>query len=202
MLAVIAPWTVRNEIVMHGFIPIAMDDAALYGTFNAQAAHDHVSPYAWRADPPDVANLFNPQHPLNDIQLHSRLIHAAVSYIKAHPISLLGAFFWNGLSRLWDIRHRSRSLAEIPFEGRSRWLTNVGLDIYDVLLPLALIGLWRARRRRALVWGILAIALGASIVFTTDSGTRYRAPLEPLIAVLACAGALGARAPGERDVVA
>ncbi|MDQ6805516.1 MAG: glycosyltransferase family 39 protein [Actinomycetota bacterium] len=200
---VVSPWAVRNEMVLHGFVPLAIDDAALYGTFNAQAAHDPVWPYAWRPNPPGYADLFDPRHPLSDIELHSKLEHRALSYIGAHPTSLLGAFFWNGLSRLWDIRHRSRSLTEVPFEGRSPLVTNLGLDIYDVLLPLALIGLWRARRRRALVLGVLATALGAAIVFTGDSGTRYRAPLEPLIAVLACAGALGARAPSraspERD---
>jgi 4-amino-4-deoxy-L-arabinose transferase-like glycosyltransferase len=195
---VVVPWTVRNEIVVHGFVPIAIDDAALYGTFNAQSAHDPVYPYAWRADPPSAAPLFSPAHPLDELTLHSKLLHLGLSYIGAHPTSMLGAFFWNGLSRLWDIRHRSRSLAEVPFEGRSRLLTNVGLDVYDVLLPLALIALWRARRRRALVLGVLAIALAAAIVFTSDSGTRYRATLEPLIAVLACAGVLGARAPAER----
>lgn len=189
---VISPWTIRNEIVLHGFVPIAIDDAALYGTFNAQSAHDPVWPYAWRNAPPDAAPLFDPAHPLSELTLHSRLLHLGLSYISAHPTSLLGAFFWNGLSRLWDIRHRSRSLAEVKFEGRSRLLTNLGLDAYDVLLPLALIGLWRARRRRrGLVLGVLALALAASIVFTSDSGTRYRATLEPLIAVLACAGAYG-----------
>jgi 4-amino-4-deoxy-L-arabinose transferase-like glycosyltransferase len=188
---VIAPWTIRNEVVLHGFLPISLDDAAAYGTFNAQAAHDPVWPYAWRPDPPDVAKLFDRRHPLTDIELHAKLIHAAESYIEAHPSSLIEAFFWNGLTRLWDIRGRRYSLAEVPFEGRSRLLTNIGLDAYDVLLPLALLGLWRARRRRSLVGGVLAIALGASIVFTADSGTRYRAPLEPMIAVLACAGVIG-----------
>jgi 4-amino-4-deoxy-L-arabinose transferase-like glycosyltransferase len=192
---VVAPWTIRNEIVLHGFVPVAIDDAALYGTFNAQSAHNPVYPYAWESVPPGYAELFNPKHPLSEIKLHSILLHRAFSYIGAHPTSLLGAFFWNGLSRLWDIRRRSRALNEVGFEGRSRFITNVGLDIYDVLLPLALFGLWRARRRRPLVLGVLALALGASVVFTADSGTRYRAPLEPLIAVLACAGALGARAP-------
>jgi hypothetical protein len=191
---VVAPWTARNAIVMHGFVPVAIDDAALYGTFNAQSAHDPVWPYAWRKDPPSVSRLLNPADPLPDAELHSRLIHSALSYISSHPVSVPEAFFWNGLSRLWDIRRRSRSLAEVTFEGRSRLVTSVGLDFYDVLLPLALVGLWRARRRRWLVLGMLAIALGASIVFTGDSGTRYRATLEPLIAVLACAGVLG---PGE-----
>jgi hypothetical protein len=37
---------------------------------------------------------------------------------------------------------------------------------------------------------VLALALAASVVFTIDAGTRYRAPLEPLIAVLACSAVL------------
>jgi peptidoglycan/LPS O-acetylase OafA/YrhL len=140
-----------------------------------------------------VAHLFDPHHPLSDVTLRSKLITSGVDYIKAHPASVPEAFFWNGLSRLWDIRRRSRALAEVPFEGRSRLVNNLGLDAYLVLLPLALIGLWRTRRRRALVLGILGLALGASIVFTVDAGTRYRAPLEPLIAIMACVAVLGTR---------
>lgn len=192
---VVAPWTVRNEIVLHGFVPISLQDMALYGTFNSQAAHDPVWPYAWRPDPPGFADILHPARPLTDVQLRSRLISRALSYISAHPLSVPAAFFWNGISRLWDLRRHSRSLAEVPFEGRSRLAGQVGLWMYDVLLPLALVGLWRARRRPALVGGILAVALGAAIVYTADSGTRYRAPLEPLIVVLACAGVLGAGAP-------
>jgi hypothetical protein len=194
---VVAPWTVRNAVVLHGFVPVSLQDAALYGTFNTQAAHDPVWPYAWRPDPPGYADVLHPARPLSDIQLRSRLISRALSYISAHPAAVPAAFFWNGLSRLWDIRRRSRSLTEVPFEGRSRLISQIGLDIYDVLLPLALFGLWRARRRRGLVIGLLAIALGAAVVYTADSGTRYRAPLEPVIVVLACAGVLGARIPRE-----
>jgi 4-amino-4-deoxy-L-arabinose transferase-like glycosyltransferase len=194
-IAVVAPWTIRNAVVMHGFLPISMQDAAAYGTFNAQAAHDPVWPYAWRDDPPDARPLFDARHPLGDVTLHSQLVDLAVDYIQAHPASLAEAFFWNGLSRLWDIRRRSRSLAEVSFEGRSRFVTDVALDVYDVLLPLALVGLWRTRRRRGLVLAVLVLALGASVTFTVEGGTRYRAPLEPVIVVLACAGLLGARAP-------
>jgi 4-amino-4-deoxy-L-arabinose transferase-like glycosyltransferase len=189
---VVAPWTVRNAIVMHGFVPISLQDAALYGTFNSVSAHDPVSPYGWRREPPDVVDLLNPAHPLGDVKLRSALIHRGLSYISAHPASPFAAFFWNGLSRLWDIRRRSNSLGEVPFEGRSRFVSEVGLDLYDVLLPLALVGLWRARRRRRSVMvGVIALALGASITFTVEGGTRYRATLEPLIVVLGAVGALG-----------
>jgi 4-amino-4-deoxy-L-arabinose transferase-like glycosyltransferase len=191
-IAVVVPWTVRNAVVMHGFVPISMQDAALYGTFNAQSAHDPHFPYAWRADPPDVAALFDPRHPLSDPVLRSRLISRAEDYISAHPVSLLEAFWWNGIRRLWDLRSRAQSLVEVSYEGRSRFVSEAGLDAYDILLPLALLGLWRGRRgRRAIVLAVLAIALGASVVFAVEGGTRYRAPLEPLIAVLACVGVLG-----------
>jgi hypothetical protein len=58
--------------------------------------------------------------------------------------------------------------------------------MYHLLLPLAIVGLWRAHRRRRLVVPLLVMALGASVIHTADSGTRYRAPFEPLIAILAC----------------
>ena len=180
---VVAPWTVRNAVVMHGFVPVSMQDAAIYGTFNAESAHDPVYPYAWRRDPRSVAALF--RTPMPDVALRAKLIAAGTSYIGRHPGSLPSAFFWNGITRLWDIRRPSHALAEVPFEGRSRTVTGIGLAMYAVLAPLALVGLWRARARRWLVLGVLAIALGASVVFTVDAGTRYRAPLEPLIAVLA-----------------
>lgn len=192
---VVAPWTIRNAVVMHGFVPISMQDSAAYGTFNAQSAHNREFPWAWEDAPAPDLDLFNRAHPLSDVTLRSRLIHRALSYISAHPMSVLDAFFWNGLSRLWDVRHTSRALVEVPYEGRSRLVTRIGLYMYYVLLPLCLIGLWRARRRPALLWGVLGIALGASIVFSTAAGTRYRAPLEPLIVTLACAGVLGAARP-------
>jgi len=31
---VVAPWTIRNAVVEHGFVPISLQDAAAYGTFN------------------------------------------------------------------------------------------------------------------------------------------------------------------------
>ncbi len=53
---VVAPWTVRNAIVMHGFVPISMQDAAIYGTFNAESASNPRYPYAWVRDPPSVSD--------------------------------------------------------------------------------------------------------------------------------------------------
>lgn len=183
---VVAPWTIRNAVVMHGFVPISLQDAAPYGTFNPDAANDHLYPWAWRPLPPSYAYLYDQSHPVSDVTFRARLLKAARHYVREHPSSVFKAFFWNGLSRLWDVRRPSRALAEVPAEGRSRTVTKIGLWMYYALLPLALIGLWRARRRVTFVAPLGAIVLGACVVFTIAAGTRYRATFEPLIALLAC----------------
>ena len=198
-VVVVVPWTIRNAVVEHGFLPISLEDEATYGTFNPVSANDPVFPYAWRPEPSSIAAIDNPRLHLSDLALRARLQQYAIDYVKQHPIALPEAFFWNGLSRLWDVRRPSRSLAEVYAEGRSRPVAIAALCFYYLLLPLALIGLWRSRRRRDLVWPVLALALAASIVFTIDSGTRYRAPLEPLIAVLACSAVLVPRTRSGED---
>ena len=199
--AVIVPWTIRNAFVEHSFVPISIEFATAYGTFNPISANDPNFPYAWRPIDADTAVLFDPRHRLADIPFINRLDQYALHYVEHHPAAIAEAFFWNGLSRLWDISRPSHSLAQVRAEGRSRPVSVVGLYCYYVLFLLALAGLWRWRRRRELVLPLLALALAASIVNTIDSGTRYRAPLEPVIAVLACSAVLVPRRARPFDAV-
>jgi 4-amino-4-deoxy-L-arabinose transferase-like glycosyltransferase len=189
VLAVL-PWTVRNYHYFGAIVPLSItQDAALYGTFNRDAAEDPVYPYAWRPAPAsgELADYRGP--PIDDAELGRRLRRSAWHWIEDHPDAVPKAFFWNGLSRLWDVRRPARVVNEVRFEGRTRGVTIAGLVMYWVLLPLALVSLWLLRRRRLLVWPVVALALGASVAFTADSGTRYRATLEPLIVVLATGAA-------------
>lgn len=188
---VVAPWTIRNMLTEGGgFVPISYQDAAAYGTFNDEAANDPIYPYAWRPNPDPLPAVLSGK-PVSDIEVRRGLQDAAFDYIREHPSSVPKAYFWNGLSRLWDVRRPGRALDEVPFEGRSRAVTAAGLGLYYLILPLALFGLWRMRRRPALVVPILFCALAASIVFTVDSSTRYRATFEPLLVILAVATVLG-----------
>src|SRR5205807_8881951 len=67
-----------------------------------------------------------------------------------------------------------------------RWFAALALATYWAVLPLALCGLWLLRRRPTVLIPMLALALSASIVFTAQAATRYRAPFDPLIALLGC----------------
>lgn len=188
----VAPWTVRNAVVGDGFVPVSIQSAALYCTFNEVAASNERFPYGCQVVTPGALEVL--ETPRSDVEFAAALREQALDYIADNPLSVPQAFFWNGLSRLWDVRSPARALDEVPFEGRSEKLTAAGLALYLPLLAGALWALWRHRARRTLVLPVLAIALAASVVFTSASGTRYRAPLEPLIVALACSTPLVARA--------
>lgn len=189
-VVVVAPWTVRNYDVSGSFVPLSVQDAALYGVFNGTSANDPELPYAWRAASERDRDLLPPRRPIADARLREILRERAFEYIREHPASVPKAFFWNGLSRFWDVRRPAHILHEARATNRERLPTVFAIGLHYALLPLALAGLWLARRRPGLVLPILVTALGASVVYTADATTRYRAPLEPLIAVLASFAAL------------
>jgi hypothetical protein len=99
-----------------------------------------------------------------------------------------------------DVRSPTAGQYEAPFEGRVGWFSKLGAWCYLFVALAALAGLWRHRRRRGLVLAVLALVFATAVAYTGDGGTRYRAPLEPLIAILAVAafvrpdGARGSRA--------
>lgn len=196
---VVSPWTVRNYVVTDGgLIPISVQDAATYGTFNETAASDPELPFAWRAHVVTAEELVGPSGAPDDAELRADLQQRAFDYIAEHPASVAKAFFWNGLTRFWDIRQPKWVRLEAGLEGRSKAVTTIGLGMYYVLLPLAIAGLWRMRRRPEILVPVLALVLAASLVFTVQGGTRYRAPLEPLIVVMAASllAPAGARRAG------
>lgn len=186
LIVALAPWWYRSYDLEGGFVPLSTQDAALIGTFNQVSANDDNFPYKWRPNVPAVmAASRGPDRATTETEWRARLRDEAFDYIADHPESVPKAFFYNGITRTFDLRRPSAALVDVSFEGRSRDLTKIGLGMYWPMLALALVALWRWRPRPQILVPLLAMALATAIVYTADGGTRYRAPLEPVIAILA-----------------
>jgi 4-amino-4-deoxy-L-arabinose transferase-like glycosyltransferase len=182
---VVAPYSIRNATLEGPWVPLSLQTAAGYGTFNDDAALDGSHPWAWRPETKRDRQLFKVKR--TDGELFKALNHNTREYIKDHPSSLIKAFARNGVQRTWDLRPLGQVNYELAFEGRTTAVADIGWLMYiflGVMTLLALWRLWRRQKRGVLVLALLATALAASVGYSTAGGTRYRQPFEPIIVVL------------------
>ena len=107
----VAPWTIRNAMVLDSFVPVATQTgAALAGTYNDAAREDPDDPGAWRVLRlvPDYQSLYRDKARTPEAVLDRQLRDAALDYIADHPFYVLEVGFWNSL-RMLDLTGRARS---------------------------------------------------------------------------------------------
>ena len=187
----IAPWTIRNAVVLHRFIPVSDETGlTLAGTYNPTSAHDPLIPYRWHnytAIPAD-ASLYREGPTLTEPQLDSRYRSAAFHYISHHPLSPLAAAYHN-TRRLLELESSIAWRASTYNIGVPRSTARVGVLGFWLVALLALVGASSALRRRAPRWlWITPALLYLSVVFVNAETPRFRAPIDPfLIMIAACA---------------
>ena len=233
-LAVVAPWTIRNEIRFHRFVPVSNNISTLVDGANCDATYHGPQIGLWREtfSQPDggeasAATLpqaqacfegFDIANPNFDeaaaASMHTR---AGLSYARQHlgalpKVSVVRVF------RTWGLYAPRQQVDFESLEGRPRSWQMRGTIMYWILLPGAIVGAFLLRRRRRLLWPLLATAVTVTIVAAATYGQqRFRIAAEPAILVLAAvaadaaAGALRARArngspepgdpPGSEQVV-
>lgn len=180
----IVPWTVRNAIVLHRFVPISDETGiTLAGTYNPVSAHDAHLPYGWR-----LYLYGEPHHRLSEPALNGRLTSRALHYIGQHPLAPIQVAF-----------HNTRRMFEL--EGSIAWKTSaasidlprataeVGVISFWLLCLLALAGAFTQAARRAPRWlWLVPLLYALSIVFVNVETPRFRLPIDPfLILLAACA---------------
>jgi hypothetical protein len=187
-LLTVSPWTIRNQIVFHQFVPVSTQlGSALAGTYNDEARADKVNPASWRSlrRVEQYKYLTDQWRVISEAQLEQKLRAASIDYIRAHP-GYVAKVVW------WDTR-RALDLAGLRWSRHTAGTISVtsgwavaGVICFWVFGLLALGGAFTRAARRApwWVWAMPALVyLGVvAMVFETP---RYRTGIDPFIIMLA-----------------
>lgn len=179
----IAPWTIRNAIVEHEFVPVTTEAGlTLAGTYNDHAASTR---FIWQFSYRNYSAIKRNKR-LNDAQRDTQLISAVAGYVGRHPEYVPEAMFWNTL-RLLDLQGRrvSRQTARNDLRASPRW-ADLSVVCFWIVGALALIALFTrgARSLPRVIW-VIPLLLYLSIAPVTTGTPRFRAALDPFVILLA-----------------
>jgi hypothetical protein len=127
----------------------------------------------------------------------------ALEYIGDH-LDRLPLVVAARIGRTFDVFRPFQTADFGTLEGRPRAAGIAGVATYWLMIPFAVLGVVRLRRRRVLVWPLLApIGIVVLVVALGYGITRFRVPAEPSIVVLASVGLVAAwrratGAPGDQ----
>jgi hypothetical protein len=171
--------------VFHAPVPVATDlGQTLAGTYNPLAAADR---FRWRATrrlpPQDKPALREP----TEAKRSAALTREGLDYLRAHPADLLLATAWN-TARLVELDQHGLLAGELG----SRRLATIGIAGFAVLAALALPGAFTRRARAAPLWlWLIPLLLWASTAPFGVNFSRFRAPIDPFLELLAAAAVAG-----------
>ena len=187
----ILPWTIRNAVVMHAFIPVSDETGiTLVGTYNVASAANPQLQYKWRIfyGIPGEHALIKQSPTLTEPQISSRLQSQALHYISDHPFSPFVVAYHNTL-RLLEIRGAfayQASASAIDIATNIAWR---GIVSFWILCVLAVAGAFTKLARSAPKWvWAVPVLLALSVVFVNVETPRFREPVDPFLILLASAG--------------
>jgi hypothetical protein len=206
-VVVIAPWTIRNAVKFHTFVPVSNNAGTLVDGANCDATYGGPQIGLWRETftlsgtrsgsqaAADTAKLpqaqacfegFDIADPhFDEASAANTDTRAGVDYARAH-LGKLPKVASVRVLRTWGLYAPRQQVDFESLEGRPRAWQMRGTVMYWVLLPFAVAGAVLLRRRRRLVWPLLATAVTVTLVAASTYGQqRFRIAAEPALLVLA-----------------
>lgn len=193
----IAPWTLRNYLASHSLIPVATGDGTvLLGAYNNQVLTQQDTPGSW-LNPlktnPQVEQVLRP-FPLYtcnapcEVAREDASKNAALQWIKTHP-STMPILLFDHLRNFWTpyTREADLPMERFPELSASQFVHAMSETLPIAVCLLAALGLVVTLRKYwcELFFAYLVIlsTLGEALVYYGSS--RFRAPIEPLLILLA-----------------
>jgi 4-amino-4-deoxy-L-arabinose transferase-like glycosyltransferase len=188
MAATIAPWTIRNAVFLHAFVPVSVETGpTLAGTYNAAAASRE---WRWQLVYPNYRSITTNKH-LTGPERDSKYTSAVLSYIGRHPYAVPEVVFWNTV-RLLDLGGQEvyHKTASTDTEAAGSTADAIAYEFWG-FAALAIIGILSgaARGTPRSLW-LVPLALWLSVALVTAGTPRFRSALEPFVIGLAATGVL------------
>jgi 4-amino-4-deoxy-L-arabinose transferase-like glycosyltransferase len=184
MCLTIMPWTVRNAIAQHAFIPVTTElGTTLSGEYNNLSAKHH---FIWEIGGYSTYHAIKHDKSVSEATRNDRLTSAVVKYLGQHPTYLPQAVFWNTL-RLWDLQGSFvwRRTARTDTDATTGF-SDLGAYSFWFVGLLAIGGLFTraARRVPRSLWAVPFLIWFSEAAITTGT-PRFEAPLDPFVIMLA-----------------
>jgi len=184
----IAPWTVRNAIELHHFIPVSDETGiTLVGTYNPVSAEVNTVPYKWQffwQIREDDALRRQARH-YSEPGLSAKLESQALHYIGKHPLSPLDVAYHN-TQRMFELEGTyawHASAHAIGLHVSDAW---VGVVSFWVLCIVAALGIATRAVREAPRWiWAIPLLMALTVVFINVETPRFREPIDPFLVLLA-----------------
>lgn len=184
MALTIVPWTIRNAIAQHAFVPVTTElGTALKGTYNARSAKDD---FRWWGHGYPTYQAIETNKRLTEAQRDSQLTSAVIKYLEQRPTYVPQAVFWNTL-RLFDLQGLGLSqLTARTDVGATATVADLGVFNFWLVGVLAILGCFTlaARRVPLALWSVPLLVWASEAPVTTGT-PRFRAAIDPFVILLA-----------------
>jgi 4-amino-4-deoxy-L-arabinose transferase-like glycosyltransferase len=191
---VIAPWTIRNAVDFHRFIPLTTSAGiTVSGVYNQTSYRDTKSHGAWRD--PQVVPEFTPLFVtpgIDEATVDATLRRKALDFARHHPGYVAETTGWN-LIRMFEIAggsvvgKRGQVVTERGIGSATPASERVGLGIAGLLALGGIAALVRTRPRGPLfLWLIPLLVLVTTAPI--NGLPRDRLPVDPFLLILAAIG--------------
>jgi 4-amino-4-deoxy-L-arabinose transferase-like glycosyltransferase len=175
----IMPWTVRNYVVFHKFIPFRSNFGLELWLGNNPAVPDSWSPWLHPDDDPSEAAKYAR---MTEIPYMQEKQQEAVRFIRTHPLDTLN-FTLHRFSNNWLGMDQSPSdlWNHVPLQVK---LIIVGNCVFPLLSLLGALFAYREHNEVALPLALVMLFFPL-VFYITHASTRYRHPMDPIMLVLA-----------------
>jgi 4-amino-4-deoxy-L-arabinose transferase-like glycosyltransferase len=197
-ILLVVPWTIRNALQLHAFVPVSNNAATLVDGANCDLTYSGDQLGLWRETfSGDSIARIQPQstacfegfdisdRKFDEADASSADLRAGASYARHHLGSVPKVAVVRVL-RTWGVYSPEQQVSFESLEGRPRAWQKRGTVMYWFLAPLAIVGAVMQRRRKRLLAPLLATAVTVTIGAALTYGQqRFRIAAEPAILVLA-----------------